>query len=100
MKNIKCPTVPRLVSALNTDEDTAKRIRSYVKAGYERTPHLHPSHDATAFMEGLAKVAEFHGVEFHGVESIYPAHPVIQLPDRERLYHGPGHAFRIQLIQL
>lgn len=73
MKNIKCPAVPRLVSALNTDEDTAKRIRSYVKAGYERTPHQHPSHDATAFMEGLAKVAEF-----HGVESLYPARPEIE----------------------
>lgn len=73
MRNIKCPTAARLVAALNTSEETAKAIRAYVKEGYRATPHQHPSFDATEFMEGLNKVAEF-----HGVESLYPKRPGIE----------------------
>jgi len=73
MKNIKCPTVARLASALNTDEETALKIRAYVKEGYRATPRQHPSHDAVEFMEGLNKITEF-----HGVESLFPKRPGIE----------------------
>lgn len=73
MKNIKCPTTARLIAVLNTDEETALKIRAYVKEGYERTPHQHPSFDAVEFMEGLNKIAEF-----YGVESLFPKRPGIE----------------------
>ena len=87
MKNITCPPASKIASELNLDEETALKIRAYIKAGYSPLPgRNHYSHAAIQFMEGLSKLGDF-----QGVESLYPDRP-------EVFYCNAGDTYAATLI--
>lgn len=67
-----CPSAAKIAAALNISVDAATKIRAHAKAGFERTPGLHKSHDVSEFLEPLNALAET-----CGVESLYPERPSI-----------------------
>lgn len=67
-----CPPSAKIAEALSVSLDSAKKIRAHLKAGFERTPGTHKSHDVAEFLEPLNALAET-----FGVESLYPERPAI-----------------------
>ena len=73
MKNITCPPAAKIARELHLDDETAEKIRAYIKAGYPSNGRgIHYSHAVMEFMEGLSKLGDF-----SGVESLYPEKPHI-----------------------
>jgi len=81
MKNITCPPAAKLAAELNLDEDTAALIRAKIKAGYRVERGTHWSHAATAWMEEIATLGDF-----CGVDSLYPDLPHIMYCNAEDTY--------------
>jgi len=86
MKNISCPPASKIAAQFRLDEETAKAIRKKIKAGYTVERGTHWSHAATAWMDEVSKLGEF-----HGAESLYPDAPHI-------LYCNAGDTYAATFI--